>query len=273
MRIHTETLTGRRTFLDEADSFPGLSLKHRWIRSLVGARFLIRRRRYDEASRCSPKFGAIDSTSPGLGVARLVDTAHLPRVDGDPRSIGCGEHCTGRRSAAARSSISTSRRSPGGISVAGRRVSRLPSPQSARGLLGTSPILADLFVRRLERLGRSGHSSDSARDADASSAVGGHALGYELDSSTGPHETGHRDAYWSRSEINSDIRRLRTAGRSLRRVPGASELGRGLARRLAPRVDVEDLGRMTVIGRCRRRFPGRAFAGGARAARSSADPS
>jgi DNA-binding SARP family transcriptional activator len=32
----------------------------------------------------------------------------------------------------------------------------------------------------------------------------------------------------------------------MRRVPGASDLGRGLARRLAPRVIVEDLGRISV---------------------------
>ncbi len=72
-----------------------------------------------------------------------------------------------------------------------------------------------------------------------------HALRYELDSSTGFHKvvTGRLLELIGDS---SDIRRLRTAGRSLRRVPGAAELGRALARRLAPRVDVADLGRMTV---------------------------
>jgi DNA-binding response OmpR family regulator len=44
----------------------------------------------------------------------------------------------------------------------------------------------------------------------------------------------------------TDVRRLRAAGKSMRRVPGSSTLGRSLARRLAPRVRVEDLGRISL---------------------------
>jgi LuxR family maltose regulon positive regulatory protein len=43
-----------------------------------------------------------------------------------------------------------------------------------------------------------------------------------------------------------DVRRLRQVARSLKRTPGASMLGRGLARRLAPRVVVEDQGRVQL---------------------------
>jgi len=43
-----------------------------------------------------------------------------------------------------------------------------------------------------------------------------------------------------------DVPRLRIAGRMHRHEPGASLLGRGLARRLAPRVHVEDLGRVRL---------------------------
>jgi LuxR family maltose regulon positive regulatory protein len=44
----------------------------------------------------------------------------------------------------------------------------------------------------------------------------------------------------------SDIRRLRAYSRRQRRLPGASSLGRGLARRLADQVFVEDQNRVTI---------------------------
>ena len=44
----------------------------------------------------------------------------------------------------------------------------------------------------------------------------------------------------------SDVPLLRAAGRRLRARPGATDLGRDLARRLAPRVVVEDLGRVRL---------------------------
>jgi LuxR family maltose regulon positive regulatory protein len=43
-----------------------------------------------------------------------------------------------------------------------------------------------------------------------------------------------------------DIRRLRQVARTLKTLPGGSSLGRGLARRLAPRVYVEDQGRVQI---------------------------
>jgi DNA-binding SARP family transcriptional activator len=44
----------------------------------------------------------------------------------------------------------------------------------------------------------------------------------------------------------ADIRRLRSFARSHRKMPGASAIGRGLARRLADRVFVDDLNRVTI---------------------------
>jgi LuxR family maltose regulon positive regulatory protein len=41
-----------------------------------------------------------------------------------------------------------------------------------------------------------------------------------------------------------DVRVLRRAAKTLRSIPGAASLGRGLARKLAPRVRVDDLGRV-----------------------------
>ncbi len=43
-----------------------------------------------------------------------------------------------------------------------------------------------------------------------------------------------------------DVSRLRRAARNLRSHPDSSTLGRGLARRLAPRVEIEDLGRVQL---------------------------
>ena len=158
------------TFLDEADSFPGLSLKHRWIRSLVGARFLIRRRRYDEASLLLSEDGAIDATSPGLGVARLVDTAHLAASIGDPRASAAASIA---RDAAQRQRAHRSRR------IADLLVA-YQSPDEELSIAITSigarspwhlTYLADLFVRRASNLDAQAIRSDSARDADASSAL------------------------------------------------------------------------------------------------------
>ena len=170
MRIHTETLTGRTAFLDEADSFPGLSLKHRWMRSLVGARFLIRRRRYDEATLMLAEYGETDSTSPGLGVARLVDTAHLAASIGDARATAVARNA---RDAARRQRAHRSRRIADLLIAFSRlmKSSRLPSPQSERRLLGTSPTWPTSWSVAPAAWTLRAVDATRARDGDASSPL------------------------------------------------------------------------------------------------------
>lgn len=72
-----------------------------------------------------------------------------------------------------------------------------------------------------------------------------HALRLQLDASTGPSRLVTGRLLESVGD-QSDIRRLRAAGKSMKRVSGAPELGRALARRTAHRVLVEDLGRISL---------------------------
>jgi LuxR family transcriptional regulator, maltose regulon positive regulatory protein len=232
------------TFLDEADSFPALSLKHRWVRSLVGTRFLMRRRRYDEALLMLGENGTTEATSPGLGVARLVDAAHLAASIEDP---GASSAATIAREAAQRQRAHRSRR------IADLLVAYQSTDEEISTAVTTigarSPwhltYLADLLVRRASHL--NAQAVDAIQQAmQLHPHHWRHALRYELDSSTSLQKvvTGRLLELVGES---SDIRRLRAAGRSLRRFPGAADLGRALARRLAPRVEVADLGRMTVM--------------------------
>lgn len=232
-----------RALFDEADSFPRLSLKHRWLRALTGARYQVRRRRYEEAEALLREFATIDSTSPGLGVARLVDVAHLAAAAGDVRAPTAAAEAQ----RAAREQRTHRSRRVGDLLVAyGASGDEL---SIAVGSIGPrSPwhltYLADLLVRRTNDV-----------NAPALEAIQTamrmhprrwqHALRLELDASTGPARLGTGRLLESIGD-QSDIRRLRAAGRSMRRLPGAAELGRGLAHRLAPRVCVDDLGRISV---------------------------
>ena len=68
----------------------------------------------------------------------------------------------------------------------------------------------------------------------------------QLDESSGTREGCGRTLAWSQSEINRTSSAFGQWRKSSDAMPGASGLGRGLARRLAPRVMVDDQGRISV---------------------------
>ena len=229
--------------LDETDSLPSLSPKHRWLRTVIGARYCVRRRRYDEAQALLSEFQDTYSTSPGLGVARLVDIAHLSAARDDPEAMSLAESA---RVAARSQRAHRSRR------IADLLVAFNSSNESlSRAIVSVgakSPwhitYLADLLARKTIEI-----------DAQALEVVQQamqlhpgrwqHSLRTQLDTSTGASRLS-AGRLLEKIGDQSDVRRLRAAGRSMRRLSGASELGRGLARRLAPRVQVEDLGRISI---------------------------
>ncbi len=190
------------------------------------------------------EYHATNPTSPGLGVARLVDTAHLAASVGDPRASAAARNA---RDAAQRQRAHRSRR------IADLLVAFQSSDEefstAVTSIGARSPwhltYLADLLVRR------AGNLDAQALEA-TQHAMHMHprhwrqALRLELDSSIGLQKMAIGRLLESTGD-RSDIRRLRAAGRSLKRVPGAPDLGRALARRLAPRVEIADLGRMTVM--------------------------
>ena len=174
------------TFLDEADSFPGLSLKHRWIRSLVGARFLIRRRRYDEASLMLAEHGddRRDESRTRSGAPRR----HCPLAAsiGDPRASAAARNA---RDAAKRSALIDLDESP--ISW-----SHIQSPDEELSIAVTSigarspwhlTYLADLLVRRADNLDAQAVAA-TQRAMQMHPRHWRHALRYELDSSIGPQK-------------------------------------------------------------------------------------
>ncbi len=232
-----------RSLLDEADSAPGLSPKHKWLRALIGARYHVRRHRYAEAQALLSQFPDTDSTSPGLGVARLVDKAHLAMAVGGPAALAAADVAarTARRQRAHRS----------------RRVADLLLAYGAAneelsvaivGIGTRSPwhltYLADLLVRRTSDVNP--QALDAIQRAmQLHPRKWRHALRLQLDASTGPSRLVTGRLLESVGD-QSDIRRLRAAGKSMKRVSGAPELGRALARRTAHRVLVEDLGRISL---------------------------
>ena len=231
------------TLLDEADAIPSLSFKHRWLRALIGARYFTRRRRYQEARALLSEFHEAYSTSPGLGVSRLVDIAHLAAATEDPDAAMSAELA---RVASQEQRAHRSRR------VADLLVAYASSDEALSAAIvsiGTSSpwhvtYLADLIARKA-------HAVDPAAIDVIHTAMQMHpkrwqqALRLQLDASTGSSRLS-AGRLLERIGDQSDIRRLRAAGRSVRRLPGAPDLGKGLARRLAPRVLIEDLGRMSV---------------------------
>jgi DNA-binding SARP family transcriptional activator len=229
--------------LDEADSMANLSLKHRWLRSLIGARYSLRRHRYEEAAALLSEISAMSSTSPGLGVARLVDIAHLAAAADKPHSRRLAEVAG---IAAQRQRAHRSRRVADLLMAYGKSDDSLSIAVASVGanLPWHLTYLADLLARR------TGDLSPPAMDA-IYSAMRLHpkrwrqALRLQLDASTGTSRLSTGRLLEMIGDP-SDVRRLRAAGRTLRRVPGGSELGKGLARRLAPIVSIEDLGRIRV---------------------------
>jgi len=234
----------RATYLlDEADSAPGLSLKHRWLRALISARYCVRRRRYAKAKELLSEFALTDSTSPGLGVARLVDVAHLAMATGDPEAASTAEVA---RRTAQRQRAHRSRRVADLLVGYGASSEELSTAIISVGTQSPWHLtyLADLLVRR------TGEVNPQALDLIHNAMRmhprrWRHALRLQLDASTGLSRLGTGRLLESIGD-KTDIPRLRAAGRSMSRVPGSSELGRGLTRRLAPRVLIEDLGRISV---------------------------
>ena len=229
--------------LDEADSMASLSMNHQWIRALVKARYLVRRRRYSEAQTLLSEWADRETTGPGLGVARLVDRAHLAMAIGDPNAMA---QARAARSVAQRLRAHRSRRVANLLCAFGSSSTELSTAIVSVGAEYPWHLtyLADLLARRTDEI-----------DAHALTAIQGamhmhqrrwrHALRLQLESSTGRSRLRTGRLLESIGD-ETDIARLRAAGRSMKRVPGASDLGRGLARRLAPRILIDDLDRISL---------------------------
>jgi len=106
-------------------------------------------------------------------------------------------------------------------------------------------LLADLIVRRLQDL------TPEASKAVMSAAKlhptsWRRSLRIEIEDTAG-HSRFAAGYLLEHVGDKSDVRRLRTLAKAFKRSPGAVDLGRTLARTLAPRVFVEDLGRMSVV--------------------------
>ena len=232
-----------RTLLNEADSAIGATAKHAWIRALIVARFHLRERNYAKAEAVLEEYPAPGSTSPGAEVSRLVVWAHLAAARGTEDAVFLAEEA--RRAAHSQRAHRW------------RRVCDLLIAYSGTGEELSSSVvevgsfsrwhvtfLADLLVRRLPDL--SSDALDVVRAATRDSPVTWRrVLRTNLQASSDSGQLLSARLLESIGDV-TDVRRLRNLGKAMKRAPGASELGRSLARRLAPEVVVADLGRVTL---------------------------
>ena len=232
-----------RTLLNEADSAIGATAKHAWMRALIVARFHLRERNYAKAEAVLEEYPAPGSTSPGAEVSRLVVWAHLATARGTEDAVFLAEEA--RRAAHSQRAHRW------------RRVCDLLIAYSGTGEELSSSVvevgsfsrwhvtfLADLLVRRLPDL--SSDALDVIRTATRDSSVTWRrVLRTNLEASSDSGQLLSARLLESIGDV-TDVRRLRNLGKAMKRAPGASELGRSLARRLAPEVVVADLGRVTL---------------------------
>jgi DNA-binding SARP family transcriptional activator len=236
-----------RTLLDEADSAGRLTAKHKSMQALIGARYMIRRRQFVEAAllldSCTPAGG----TSPAFGVARLIVDSHLAAA---MEASDAGAKATAAKEAAQNLRAHRWRRAAEVLRAYAESPEELSKAITSIGAEYPWHLtfFADLLVQRTDVL-----------TVPALTVVEGamathprkwrHELRAQLQASSGQSRLRTGRLLESVGD-ESDIRRLRDAGREMRRVAGATDLGRSLARRLAPHVMVEDLGRISVrVGR------------------------
>ena len=234
-----------QSLLEEADSSGRLTAKHKSMRALIGARYMIRRKRFAEAESlldlCTPAGG----TSPAFGVARLVALAHYAVATG---SDDADSLVRGAKSAAQGLRAHRWRRATDLLLAYTQTPDELSAVVEAIGSIYPWHLtfFADLLVQRTDVLTRPALEAVYAA-MESQPRRWRHDLRAQLLRSSGPSRL-RTGRLLEMVGDESDIPRLREAGRELRRTAGASDLGRGLARRLAPKVAVDDLGRILGAG-------------------------
>ena len=243
------------SLLDELDGVASLNPNDRLALTLQQSRLLARRGRHKEAAlRLSEVDSNLGGGVIGQRTARVVTAAYVAVAASAPNGP-----------ALASEAVRAARQQG---SEHWRRIAQLlrassggsPDLSSAIAATSSSPwnvtYVADLVCQRLDDLNEQAiatvkHAAQLhpgrwrfvLRDQISSQEAGGSLLKAKLLESIGEP---------------SDIQRLRTFARRLRRHPGAATIGRELARRLAPRVYVEDQNRVYLqVGA--RQVPGSAI--------------
>jgi DNA-binding SARP family transcriptional activator len=232
-----------RGLLEEAESAGRLTAKHKSIRALIGARYMIRRRRFVEAQSLLESSSPAGGTSPAFGVARLIVDAHLAAAIG---ANDAGEKASAASEAAQSLRAHRWRRAAELLRAYSSSAEDLSTVVTSIGAEYPWHLtfFADLLVQRTDVLTTTALVVVQ-RTMTLYPGKWRHELRTQLERSSGQFRLRTGRLLESVGD-ETDIRRLRDAGRDLRRLAGASELGRGLARRLAPLVMVEDLGRISV---------------------------
>ena len=215
----------------------------RRLDSLTRCRMHARRREFEAAAEHLARFPVERGTNPGTESARLATAAYLAVARGQPdaRKVAQQAEQHARAQQAHR----------------WRRCAQLllllsePAGDLSTGLAlvgGESPhtitFLADLVAQRLHELDASARSiilAEAARTPGRWRVV----LRELLKQSDGPARIACAQVLEHIGE-RSDIPRLRRVAKETRRRPDAAILGRGLSRRLADRVVVEDQGRVSI---------------------------
>jgi DNA-binding SARP family transcriptional activator len=231
--------------LDALESSAGLNSNARWLYSLQCAWYYARRGHFRDANEVISDLTAqVGGNVPGQSTVLLVTVAYVAVASGsiDGSTLAVKAHIAAKMQGASR----WSRISQLLIAFGGTR----SDFSSMIELVGsTSPwnltFVADLICRKLDEL------DSTALPAIESATIlhpgrwkfvlrgqlAGAGAGEGLRAARLLEAIGDR----------SDIQRLRTYARQHRRMPGASPLGRQLARRLADRAVIEDQNRVSLI--------------------------
>jgi len=229
--------------LDSIEGSPDLNLNDRLALTLQVSRYFSRRQRHEEAlARIAEVDLDLGGVVPGQTAAVLTTSAYVSVAAGEDDAF----HKAAEASRAAKSQGAERWRRVAEL----LRASRSPAAEFAIviGWVGSSPwnltFVADVIASRLDEF------DESTLEVIAAAArmhpgrwrfvlrerVTSAGLGSGLNAARLLESVGDR----------SDIKRLRTFARRQRRLPGASSLGRSLARRLAERVFIEDQNRVAI---------------------------
>jgi DNA-binding SARP family transcriptional activator len=228
-----------QTLLNRIGDRPTLSLAEKRLVALTRARWFVRRRQFDAAKSSLKDFPLGLATNPGAESEFLATKAYVALASSDPDSLRLAQHAAAFANAQGAHSSRRLAECLVALQLGGDALD-----EAVEGTGNASPwhltYLAELLVVRLEELSPAG-SLAVKHAAELHPERWRRVLREQVEGHAGPSVVEAARLLEAVGD-QSDIKRLRRFGRTLKRAEG-SDVGRGLSRRLAHRIWIEDQGR------------------------------